>query len=72
VYCELAPRERADLSIFDVRGALIKKLVDGTSGSHFVRWNGLDADGNRVGAGVYFVKLRLGANQPTVKVVVAR
>ncbi len=49
-----------ELSIFDARGRLIKRLVNGvlTAGEHRFQWDGRDANGQRVASGTYFYQLR--------------
>lgn len=49
----------ANLSIFDIRGALVATLVDETvpAGLNRVRWDGRDETGQRVATGVYFYRL---------------
>jgi hypothetical protein len=48
------------LSVFDVRGRLVARLVDGPkgSGSYTVTWNGRNRYGAEVGTGVYFYRLQ--------------
>lgn len=55
--------ERMLLGIYDVRGRLVRTLVDETlsAGAYLRAWNRRDSDGRAVGRGVYFVHLR-GAN----------
>jgi hypothetical protein len=55
----VAREGRARLSIYDVRGALVARLVDGvvTAGEHTVGWNGLTRTGSSVGSGIYFYRL---------------
>ncbi|MEN8008519.1 MAG: Ig-like domain-containing protein [Candidatus Krumholzibacteriota bacterium] len=50
-----------DLSIYDVRGHLVRKLVRGQreAGEHAARWDSRDARGRRVPAGTYFGKLKV-------------
>jgi hypothetical protein len=50
---------RASLRIYDVRGRLVRVLVDGEvpAGIHRARWDGRDASGRSAAAGIYFVKL---------------
>jgi predicted outer membrane repeat protein len=59
---QLKTEERVTLSIYDVAGRLIKRLVDETKspGTHQSSWNGLDRRGNPASSGVYFVVLRAG------------
>ena len=53
---------RAELRVYDLRGALVRTLVsaDLEAGTHAVYWNGLDDSGNRTASGVYFVEMRAG------------
>ena len=56
--------ENADvmLSVYDMRGRMIKSLVNKNqaSGRYLVEWNATDDYGNNVGAGVYIYQLRSG------------
>jgi hypothetical protein len=51
------------LQIFNIRGALVKTLVDRdlNAGIHEQRWNGRDNFGWRVASGIYFYRLRIGS-----------
>lgn len=51
----------ADLSVYDVRGALVAHLVrqELDQGVHEVRWNGHDQAGRPAASGVYFARLRV-------------
>jgi len=62
---------RASVSVFDVRGARVRRLVDGTlpAGDHVIPWDGLGDDGRPVSAGVYFVRLEAGDRGSSTKVV---
>lgn len=50
---------QASLSIYNVKGQLVKNLVDGElpSGRHSFVWKGTDHFGNSVSSGVYFYRL---------------
>lgn len=50
---------KVNLSVYNVRGQLVKTLVDGNyaAGDHSVVWNGVDNNNNGVSSGVYFYKL---------------
>ena len=51
---------RLSLQIYDVRGRLVRTLLDGpvtTAGE--VRWTGTDAKGRKVASGLYFYEARL-------------
>lgn len=50
------------LAIFDVQGRLRSVVADGWfhAGTHALAWNGRDADGARLGPGVYFYAMQAG------------
>jgi len=56
----LARGEPVELSIYDLSGRLVNRLVSGRepAGSHSVPWNGHDLSGQRVPSGVYLYRLR--------------
>jgi hypothetical protein len=60
------------LSVFDLRGRLVRTLVDGSreAGMHTVRWDRATDDGVRVGAGVYFYELKTPGGSLARKLVV--
>ena len=51
------------LQIFDIRGALVRTLVNRNlpRGIHEARWNGRDKSGNYVASGMYFYRLIVGS-----------
>ncbi len=59
---DVATRSRVELRIYDVRGALVRTLVDGerAAGSYSIAWNGLNDRGNPASSGVYFYRLTAG------------
>lgn len=50
---------KVDLAIYDVQGRRVRALLNGAvpAGSNRVTWDGRDADGRRVGSGIYFARL---------------
>lgn len=61
--------------VFDVRGRLVRRLLGGRdleSGSHVLSWDLAGDDGARVASGVYFARVRAGAEVATRKVFVTR
>ncbi len=56
----LPVRAEVTLSIYDVRGRLVRELARGPfgAGEHEVVWDGRDAHGRRAAAGIYFCDLR--------------
>jgi len=67
------PDTRAVVQVFDVRGHLVRTLLDEVlGGSAEVYWDGRDAIGYRAASGVYFVLFRAGELRMTRKIVVVR
>ncbi len=62
------------LTIYDVRGRLVRTLVDDEleRGCHSVRWDGADDRGAILPAGVYFYRLDAGRHSANGKVVALR
>lgn len=63
-----------DLAIYDVAGRKILSLVDDVrpAGRHAVRWNGRNAEGRAVAAGVYLYRLRVGSQVKQERMVLLR
>lgn len=63
-----------DLSIFDAGGRLVRTLFRGTghTGEQSASWDGMDSAGRRVGSGVFFCRLRAGAEDAGRRVIVIR
>ncbi|MFN8588510.1 MAG: LamG-like jellyroll fold domain-containing protein [Candidatus Eisenbacteria bacterium] len=62
---------RVALGVYDVNGRLVRALHGGTlaAGLHAFEWDGRDADGRRVSAGVYFVRLEQPGRTQNAKLV---
>ncbi|KAA3610560.1 MAG: T9SS C-terminal target domain-containing protein [Calditrichaeota bacterium] len=60
----LEKSQRVSLKIYDLKGRLVKTLMDGIldSGGHQYRWNAQNQSGQRVSSGVYYYVLQ-GENQ---------
>jgi len=58
----LHKESRVTISIYSIKGQLVRKLVDGkySAGSHKVVWNGKDELGRSTGSGVYFYRMSTG------------
>ena len=57
---DLPRSEIVDISIFNIKGQLVKTLVSSfkEQGSHSVVWNGNDDSGKTVGSGIFFYKIK--------------
>jgi flagellar hook assembly protein FlgD len=62
------------VSIYNVRGQPVRKLVNGflPAGFFAVRWDGRDDGGGAVSSGVYFILLRVGNQQLTREVTLQK
>jgi hypothetical protein len=62
------------LDIFDVRGRLVRTLVDGVrpAGRNTILWNGRTANGEQMPSGVYFSRLSAGEFSQSRKIVLMR
>jgi FtsP/CotA-like multicopper oxidase with cupredoxin domain len=71
---ELPQADRTVARIYDLRGRLIRELVDGPrpSGRQSLAWDGLNEGGRPVPGGVYFVHLESGEYRAVRKVTVLR
>ncbi len=49
-----------NLSVYDINGSLIRNLVNTTvpAGAHEATWDGCDAEGSRVAAGIYLYHIK--------------
>jgi flagellar hook assembly protein FlgD len=65
---------RVNLDVFDIAGARIAKLFDGTqnAGLHTVQWNGRDIGGRAVSSGIYFCRLTFGKESIKRKMVLLK
>jgi hypothetical protein len=70
----LKSKGNVDLSIYNVKGDLVKSLVknNNSAGSHTVSWNGTDDRGRPVGSGVYFYKVKSGSFTSTKKMILIK
>ncbi len=70
----LGAPNRVELTIHDVTGRAVARLIDGvrSSGSHVATWGGRDQAGRPVANGVYFVELAVGDTRARERLIVAR
>jgi hypothetical protein len=59
IQLNLPSASRVSLMVYDVSGRLVRTLADEVmvAGEHSVEWNGCSANGERVAAGVYVVRM---------------
>lgn len=67
----MAQEGRVRLSVFDVSGRLVSRLVDATlqAGPHAIAWGGASDAGSKVARGIYFARLETAAGSRSIKVV---
>ncbi|MEZ5065872.1 MAG: FG-GAP-like repeat-containing protein [bacterium] len=71
---EIARRGNVDLSVVDVSGRRVARLLSGLqpAGTHTVSWDGTDTLGRRVAAGVYFAVAEADGRREATRLVVLR
>jgi hypothetical protein len=65
---------RVRIAIYDVRGSLVRLLVDDAQGAgeHHAVWNGVDDAGRPATSGIYFVRMIAGSYVETRKIVMLK
>ena len=63
-----------ELSIYNLKGQMIRTLVNGnmSAGEQRVIWNGMDSSNNAVGSGIYYYQIRSGRYTSTGKMVLLK
>ncbi len=71
---DLAAGGAAALRVYDVRGRLVRTLVDGPmpAGAHQISWDGRNNAGSAVASGVYLLEMVAGGKRDDLKLVLAR
>jgi hypothetical protein len=69
---DLPSRNTVEVSAFDGSGRCVFSRTAGSAGLRSFVWDGRDATGQRLPAGVYFVNVRSGAEQAIVPVTIIR
>jgi len=71
---DLAQSERVEISIFNLRGELVNRIVNQVfdSGSHEVVWEGRDDSGRNVSSGVYIARMSAGKIIMTQRMVLVQ
>jgi hypothetical protein len=71
----LPKNENVRITIFDLRGNLVRTLVDGevqSMGYHQIVWDSRDNRGESVGSGVYFYRIQAGSFNKTLKMMLVK
>ncbi len=71
---EIATRDHVGLRIYDVKGRLVRTLVDGIvdPGVYTALFDGRDAGGRDLASGTYFLRLESNGNRETQKIALVR
>jgi hypothetical protein len=72
---ELAKPTAVTIEVFDTRGRLVKSLLVGrmlSAGPQTIPWDGTDAGGRSVAAGIYVCRLLAGAKSTSLRLAVLR
>ncbi|HEU4363844.1 MAG TPA: FlgD immunoglobulin-like domain containing protein [Candidatus Krumholzibacteria bacterium] len=74
VQYRLAGANSVRIAIYDVRGSLVRRLVDESqpAGEHRVVWDGRDDAGRGVTTGIYFVRMIAGSYEEIRKIVLLK
>ena len=70
----LPPGADAELSVYNLAGQRVVKLVDGwrKAGAHTLRWDGRDGGGRELASGVYLYRLTAGVRVRTRRMLLLR
>jgi hypothetical protein len=70
----LPERQLISIAVYDVRGLLVKTLVDDVTepGTHQVVWDGRSDRNSVVGPGIYFCRMTAGGHTSSAKIVALR
>ena len=70
----LPGQEMVQLKIFNVNGQVVRTLVNNnlSAGTHSVRWNGKDEQGQLVASGLYLYQLSAGGKRMTKRLILAK
>jgi len=63
-----------DVRVYDPAGRCVSAIHEGElpAGSHAIAWDGCDAAGRPAGAGIYWIRVRAGAEEKRVRVLMVR
>ncbi|NTV03357.1 hypothetical protein HGA89_00375 [bacterium] len=72
--CDVPVDGRVTLRVYDIRGAMIRTLIDADlpRGNHQATWDGRDSSGRGLASGSYFARLEAGGRVETVRMSLVR
>ena len=70
----LEEKAQVSLTIFNQRGQKVRELLNEQmpAGNHHLIWNGTDDNGNGVGSGIYYYRMKSGKYSSTRKMIIMR
>jgi hypothetical protein len=71
---ELASAGRVSVRVYDIKGRLVRTLVDRfvAAGEHLATWDGINENGEPVASGVYFIRMETADAGITKKIVMVK
>ncbi len=71
---DLPSSAHTQLEVYNVAGRKVASVIDQelSTGHHTVTWDGVDADGREVSAGIYFYRLVAGSSESTKKMILLK
>jgi flagellar hook assembly protein FlgD len=74
IHLETHSRGPVQALVYDVAGRLVRRVYDGSlsAGAHDLPWDGRNADGRAVAAGVYLIRLSTPDGNTTGRFVLVR
>ncbi len=65
---------RMELAVYNIRGQLVKKFVDGVQpeGEFQITWDGRDSQGRPLSSGIYFLRMQTDNYQHTSKMMIVK
>ncbi|KQC05236.1 MAG: hypothetical protein APR54_00035 [Candidatus Cloacimonas sp. SDB] len=74
IFFTLAEGSEVELTIYNIKGQMIRTLTEGTygMGQHSVQWDGKDESGTAVTSGVYFYKITAGSYNSMKKMILLK
>ncbi|MCK4652818.1 MAG: T9SS type A sorting domain-containing protein [Candidatus Cloacimonetes bacterium] len=71
---QLPENSKVELIVYNLKGQKVKTLINEllSAGEHSVIWDGRDSNGNRVGSGIYFYKMKTDNHEETKKMILMK